>query len=695
MGAAAGRPQRRRRSNNNNDNNENEGNDNNARRANGMNNDTEDDWIDDEEDNEEENDDDDDDDEGVRAYSDDNDEDDGDSERSLLGFINTIRMLRHATSGPRFQTNERAPSEFMKWPPKFKSPLKPKETLAALERIGLGESVLLSIYNPSDDGSASDGDKAAESHNHFELARSAAVGCPGLVASRIRFISTIGIVLCSYKRIPELLDRLEHLIEQLICEPVVRWYISKRTMNFKLFLRLYSHTWRRLTGKTGEPPLLDLIETLFQQPLFANKDSFSWKLYEESNNKLSVLRGGHFGRQPRDSSNSINVHHLLRTRQCLNGFTRRQQLEAGQLFIPSFKTKKAVNVQKLHRHRAYNGQFSEDGNFFYASWQDLKICVFDTSRIGSASDGSFKLRKEIEARRGQWTITDCRMSSDNRFLVYSSISPFVHLCQLDWNSRERVVPQTELVVSSHGGVWAIRISHDNKELLSGTNRSTISIFDFEAGRLSFQAGPHQDDVNAVCYLEQSNSQVFVTGSDDSFIKIFDRRSPEATEGRASGVLAGHTEGVTYVASKGDGIYLLSNAKDQTMKLWDIRKMTNQTPRSAVSYNWDYRFQPYPGNPFLDKKVHDQSVLTCIGHKVLQTLIRCNFSPVSSTGQRYLYTGSQDGAAYIYDLGGSLVQRLSDMGDVVRDVSWHPHYPMLVATSWDGNLYSFVPTPEDD
>ena len=41
-------------------------------------------------------------------------------------------------------------------------------------------------------------------------------------------------------------------------------------------------------------------------------------------------------------------------------------------------------------------------------------------------------------------------------------------------------------------------------------------------------------------------------------------------GKASGILVGHKEGVTYVSTKGDGRYCLSNGKDQTMKLWDIR-----------------------------------------------------------------------------------------------------------------------------
>ena len=93
MGAGAGRPQRRGSSNDND--------------TNGMSHD----WEDYEEEDVEE------DDETLSA--DNEEEDDEASERSLLGFINTIRMLRHGT---RYQTNERAPSEFMKWPLKYRSP---------------------------------------------------------------------------------------------------------------------------------------------------------------------------------------------------------------------------------------------------------------------------------------------------------------------------------------------------------------------------------------------------------------------------------------------------------------------------------------------------------------------------------------------------------------------------------------------
>ena len=53
--------------------------------------------------------------------------------------------------------------------------------------------------------------------------------------------------------------------------------------------------------------------------------------------------------------------------------------------------------------------------------------------------------------------------------------------------------------------------------------------------------------------------------------MWDRRALRGN--RAAGVLIGHTEGITHLDPKNDGRYLLSNCKDQTARLWDIRKVT--------------------------------------------------------------------------------------------------------------------------
>lgn len=180
------------------------------------------------------------------------------------------------------------------------------------------------------------------------------------------------------------------------------------------------------------------------------------------------------------------------------------------------------------------------------------------------------------------------------------------------------------------------------------------------------------------------------------------------DGREAGVFLGHTEGLTYVDSKGDGRYVLSNGKDQTAKLWDLRKMisTDKVDRidtQTYTTRFEYRSNAYDENDFRPHP-HDCSLVTFRGHKVLKTLIRCHFSPPGSTDSRYVYSGSYDGSVYIWNMDATLAGKvnvlkatknsrprdpdlLAETYDYwgrnggswmtcVRDASWHPHVPMI-------------------
>lgn len=176
--------------------------------------------------------------------------------------------------------------------------------------------------------------------------------------------------------------------------------------------------------------------------------------------------------------------------------------------------------------------------------------------------------------------------------------------------------------------------------------------------------------------------------------------------REVGVFAGHTEGLTYVDSKGDGRYLLSNGKDQTMKLWDTRKMSSSEEAAGRESSFegrsgfDYRLMKYP-EKYYHPHPHDCSVVTFRGHRVLKTLIRCHFSPSTSSDQRYVYSGSEDGSVYIYNMDATLAKKINveeatyksrpqyrymsycsneDPGKwraCVRDASWQPNAPVIV------------------
>ncbi|PNH08963.1 LEC14B protein [Tetrabaena socialis] len=236
--------------------------------------------------------------------------------------------------------------------------------------------------------------------------------------------------------------------------------------------------------------------------------------------------------------------------------------------------------------------------------------------------------------------------------------------------------------------------------------------------------PAPDDVNAVTYADASPN-IIISGSDDTLIKVWDRRTMPAPQPEASssggaggtsprkprpvGVLVGHTEGLTHLHSRGDGRYVLSNAKDQTAKLWDIRMtLAGGSLRDASSaarlptqhipqFNWDYRWQEYPAAHRIVRHPHDSSVQTYRGHSVQHTLIRAYFSPAHTTGQRFIYTGSVEGGVHVYDVVTGLEVEGSPLRlhrKLVRDVSWHPFEPVMATVSWDGTVarWDAVPPP---
>ena len=98
------------------------------------------------------------------------------------------------------------------------------------------------------------------------------------------------------------------------------------------------------------------------------------------------------------------------------------------------------------------------------------------------------------------------------------------------------------------------------------------MYDVESRRTTLRVKAHTEDVNAVAFADTASSNILLSGSDDCLLKVWDIRSLK--NGRPSGTLAGHTEGITYLAPKGDGRYCISNGKDQTLRLFDLRTISD-------------------------------------------------------------------------------------------------------------------------
>jgi DDB1- and CUL4-associated factor 11 len=370
--------------------------------------------------------------------------------------------------------------------------------------------------------------------------------------------------------------------------------------------------------------------------------------------------------------------------------------------------------------RAYSGQFSDDGNFFFSCTQNFKVRMYDTS-----NPYDWKYYKTVDYPFGQWTITDATLSPDNRYLAYSSIRHTVCLAPTDPldQSQPTLLDFTNFAPGSsrndrgtygymgrgHFGIWSLRFSGDGREIVAGTSDHSVVVYDLERRQSTVRLTNHTDDVNAVCFGDKSSPHILYSGSDDQTLRVWDRRS--MADGREAGVFVGHTEGLTYVDSKGDGRYVLSNGKDQMMKLWDLRKMISPGDFSRMnldqySRGFDYRFSTYDADDYTPNP-DDCSVVTFRGHSVLKTLIRCHFSPPTSSNSRYVYSGSEDGKVWIYNLDGTVKATIdvtkatrhtrprgSDAGYMyelqhgaaqhvwktcVRDASWSPTAPVMAGT----------------
>ncbi|KAH9884025.1 WD40-repeat-containing domain protein [Xylariomycetidae sp. FL2044] len=429
-----------------------------------------------------------------------------------------------------------------------------------------------------------------------------------------------------------------------------------------------------------------------------------------------LMNSGTFGARspPETIAKKKHLARRILDRELSTGSTAARKVTRGlmaQSMIPRSDADMVIN----YRDNVYSGQFSADGNFFYACVKDFRVRMYDTS-----NPYNWRHYKTVAFPFGSWTLTDASLSPDNKWLAYTSIQPNVCLAPTD--PLDTGDPYT-LSLSGHNGgqhnwrgpfgIWSIRFSGDGTELVAGTNANSIIVYDIESRRVLHQIEGHDDDVNAVCFADKSSPHILYSGSDDTTIKVWDRRS--MGDGREAGAFVGHIEGLTYIDSKDDGRYLLSNGKDQSMKLWDLKMMyttaqfVERNPRQHTRYSdFDYRWSSYPESDWFPHP-DDNSVVTFRGHRVLRTLIRCHFSPPGSTDSRYVYSGSHDGKVWVYNMDatvagvidvkkttsrarassgtsrgfGRIGREAPGWSTVVRDASWHPNAPFIAASSLNG------------
>lgn len=122
-------------------------------------------------------------------------------------------------------------------------------------------------------------------------------------------------------------------------------------------------------------------------------------------------------------------------------------------------------------------------------------------------------------------------------------------------------------------------------------------------------------------------------------------------------LAGHSDSITGMRVSPDGSHLLTNAMDNTLRVWDMR--------------------PYaPAN-------RCSKVFTGHSHNFERNLLRCDWSPDGSK----VTAGSADRMVYIWDADSrALLYALPGHAGSVNEVAFHPQEPIVASASSDRNVY---------
>ena len=131
-------------------------------------------------------------------------------------------------------------------------------------------------------------------------------------------------------------------------------------------------------------------------------------------------------------------------------------------------------------------------------------------------------------------------------------------------SPEAGWPFTVALFEGHNdGVTSIAYSPDGRHIVSGSDDSTIRVWNAETGDL--MGGPlegHTKSVTSVAY--SPDGRHIVSGSIDNTVRVWN-----AETGDLMGApLEGHTDCVTSVAYSPDGRHIVSGSHDNTIRVWN-------------------------------------------------------------------------------------------------------------------------------
>jgi WD40 repeat protein len=343
----------------------------------------------------------------------------------------------------------------------------------------------------------------------------------------------------------------------------------------------------------------------------------------------SITRNAKFGvGPPRLQHGSV----ALPTRGFINAIDKSQLVACRNNITPNRR-----KIIDKNQTKTFCAHYIRDGEGLLTASQDHNIRIYERKTARQR----YVKTCTIEVPFVGWSILDVAVSPNGRHVIYSTWNNVLY--QFDLENEDCGWQDMPFEMNdSRFGIFSIKFNSTGSEVMAGTT-SGLYIYNREIDRCVMKVDGHEDDINAVCFANEDSNLVLSSG-DDGLVKLWDRRTMGYEgEEKPVAIFAGHRDGITFIDSRHDDRYFLTNSKDQSIKVWDLRIHSSRTGidatrRSVKGQKWDYRWQYLPSSSIKTTNLPgDSSVMTIRGHSVLHTLIRSRFSP-DHTGKRFIYTG---------------------------------------------------------